>query len=74
VPGDGQQKAILQQIAQENLSKTQFKELFGGVKCKFGLAEKALAEKLEALNAAGLINIPNRSPMTLTEKGQKLIN
>lgn len=74
IPGDGQQKAILIQVQQEKLSKTQFKELFGGVKCKFGLAEKALAEKLEDLNAAGLINIPKRSPMTVTEKGQKLIN
>jgi len=74
IPGDGQQKAILLQIQQEKLSKTQFKELFGGVKSKFGLAEKALAEKLEALNRAGLISIPKRSPMTVTEKGQKIIN
>jgi RecA-family ATPase len=74
IPGDSQQKAILIQIQQDKLSKTQFKELFGGVKSKFGLAEKALAEKLEALNAAGLINIPKRNPMTITETGRKLIN
>jgi Mn-dependent DtxR family transcriptional regulator len=41
---------------------------------KFGLAEKALLEKLEQLNRDGLITIPNRGVMTVTESGKKLTN
>jgi RecA-family ATPase len=71
---DHQKTDLLKEITTCKLSKTQFKELFGGVKKKFGLAEKVLLEKLEQLNREGFITIPNRGPMTVTESGKKLIN
>jgi RecA-family ATPase len=71
---DYQQIDLLKEIEVCNLSKTQFKAFFGGVKKKFGLAEKALLEKLEQLNREGLITIPNRGVMTVTESGKKLAN
>jgi RecA-family ATPase len=69
-----QQNDLLKEIEVCNLSKTQFKEFYGGVKNKFGLAEKALLEKLEQLNREGFITIPNRGVMTVTESGKKLTN
>lgn len=70
---DHQQNDLLKEIEACSLSKTQFKEFYGGVKKKFGLAEKALLEKIEALNREGLIAIPNRGVMTVTESGKKLL-
>lgn len=72
VAQDHQKNELLKEIEVCKLSKTQFKELFGGIKKKFGLAEKALLEKLEQLNREGLIVIPNRGVMTVTESGKKL--
>ncbi|QWD69657.1 AAA family ATPase [Polynucleobacter sp. UB-Siik-W21] len=69
---DHQQNDLLKEIEVCKLSKTQFKGLYGGVKKKFGLAEKALLEKLEQLNREGLITIPNRGVMTVTESGKKV--
>jgi predicted transcriptional regulator len=71
---DHQQNDLIKEIEVCNLSKTQFKAFFGGVKKKFGLAEKALLEKLEQLNREGFITIPNRGVMTVTESGKKLTN
>jgi predicted transcriptional regulator len=71
---DHQQNDLLKEIEGCNLSKTQFKELYGGVKKKFGLAEKALMKRLEQLNQEGFITIPNRGAMTVTESGKKLTN
>ncbi len=71
---DHQQNDLLKEIEVCNLSKTQFKEFYGGVKKKFGLAEKALLEKLEQLSREGFITIPNRGVMTVTESGKKLAN
>jgi RecA-family ATPase len=71
---DHQQNDLIKEIEVCKLSKTQFKALYGGVKKKFGLAEKALLEKLEQLNREGLITIPNRGVMTVTESGKKLTN
>lgn len=71
---DHQQNDLLKEIEVCKLSKTQFKEFFGGVKKKFGLAEKALLEKLEQLNREGFITIPNRGVMTVTESGKNLTN
>jgi RecA-family ATPase len=71
---DHQKKDLLREIEVCNLSKTKFKEFYGGVKKKFGIAEKALLEKLEKLNREGLITIPSRGVMTVTERGKKLIN
>lgn len=71
---DHQQNDLLKEIAVCNLSKTQFKEIYGGVKKKFGLAEKALLVKLEQLSREGFITIPSRGVMTVTESGKKLAN
>lgn len=71
---DHQQNDLLREIEACKLSKTQFKELYGGIKNKFGLAEKALVEKLEQLNQEGFIKIPIRGVMTVTESGKKLTN
>jgi RecA-family ATPase len=71
---DYQQSDLIKEIEACKLSKTQFKELFGGVKKKFGLAEKALLEKIEQLGQDGFITIPNRGVMTVTESGKKLTN
>lgn len=71
---DHQQNDLLKEIEVCKLSKTQFKELFGGVNKKFGLSEKALLEKLEQLNREGLITIPNRAAMTVTKSGKNLTN
>lgn len=71
---DHQQSDLLKEIELCALSKTQFKEIYGGVKKKFGLAEKALLEKLELLSREGFITIPNRGVMTVTESGKKLAN
>lgn len=71
---DHQQNDLLREIEVCKLSKTQFKALYGGVKKKFGLAEKALLEKLEQLNREGFITIPNRGVMTVTESGKNLTN
>lgn len=71
---DHQQNDLIKEIEVCKLSKTQFKALYGGVKKKFGLAEKALLEKLEQLHREGLITIPNRGVMTVTESGKNLTN
>lgn len=69
-----QEKRLLEDIEKNKLSKTQFKELFGGIKNKFGLAEKALVEKIEEMGRAGLIHIPKRNVMTLTDSGRKALS
>lgn len=74
IGGDHVQSSILETIRDCGLSKTQFKERFGGVNNKFGLAQKALVEKIEECVHAGLVNSPNRSPMTLTYAGEKVVN
>jgi hypothetical protein len=70
---DYQQESILQEINNCNLSKTQFKQRYGGINKVFGLAEKALAAKIEEYAQEGLITTPNRSPMQLTAAGKKAI-
>lgn len=74
VPGDHQKKAILQEIKICGLSKTQFKDVYGGTKGKFSLAEKALLTKLKEYEDARLIKAPDRNPMILTEFGQKILD
>jgi RecA-family ATPase len=69
---DHQQNDLLKEIEVCNLSKTQFKEFYGGVNKKFGLAQKALLEKIEQLNREGFITTPSRGVMTVTESGKKL--
>lgn len=70
---DYQQESILQEINNCNLSKTQFKQRYGGIDKVFGLAEKALATKIEEYVQAGLVITPSRSPMQLTAAGKKAI-
>ena len=72
--GDYLRHALLQEISIAGLSKSQFKETYGGVDGKFGLSEKALVRKIDEYVADGLVTIPVRSPMTLTNKGQETLN
>ena len=72
--GDYLRQALLQEISIAGLSKSQFKATYGGVDGKFGLSEKALVRKIDEYVADGLVTIPVRSPMTLTNKGQETLN
>lgn len=72
--GDYLRQALLQEISIAGLSKSQFKETYGGVDGKFGLSEKALVRKIDEYVADALLTIPTRSPMTLTHKGQETLN
>ena len=72
--GDYLRQALLQEINIAGLSKSQFKETYGGVDGRFGLSEKALVRKIDEYVADGLITIPVRSPMTLTNKGLEALN
>lgn len=73
VEGDYLQRTILEAIRDSGMTKTQFKERFGGINKNFGLAEKALVEKIEEYVKVGLVNSPNRNPMSLTVAGNKVI-
>ncbi len=73
LPQDFEQKSLLSEIDSCSLSKTKFKETYGGAKGKFNLSEKALVKKLEDLAKAGLITIPERSPMKVTEVGKAML-
>jgi hypothetical protein len=73
VGGGYLQHSILQAIRDSNMTKTQFKEHYGGVNNSFGLAEKALVEKIEEYVQSGLVNTPNRNPMSLTVAGNRVI-
>jgi RecA-family ATPase len=66
VPGDHQKKAILQEIELAKLTKSQFRDTYGGVDKKFSLSQKALTTKLEEFERARLIVIPPREVMRLT--------
>lgn len=74
VAGDHQRKAILQEIRISGLSKTQFKDAYGNAKGKFALSEKALVKKLDEFVEAKLLVTPSRSPMFLTDLGQKMLD
>ena len=71
--GQHQKLAILQEIKASKLSKTQFKQTYGGVTRKFGLAEKTLLDKLTEYEKEGLITIPSRGVMTLSKAGENLL-
>ena len=71
--GQHQKLAILQEIKVSKLSKTQFKQTYGGVTRKFGLAEKTLLDKLTEYEKEGLITIPSRGVMTLSKAGENLL-
>jgi RecA-family ATPase len=71
--GQHQKLAILQEIKVSQLSKTQFKQTYGSAKGKFGLAEKALIDKLTEYEKEGLVTIPSRGVMTLTQAGENLL-
>ena len=73
-PRDFLRRRLLSAIRAGSLSKTQFREKFGGVNGTFGLSEKALIRELDALSKRGLILIPLREPMTLTTAGTVLIS
>lgn len=72
--GDYLRQALLQEISIAGLSKSQFKQTYGGVDGKFGLSEKALVRKIDEYVADGLLTVPSRLPITLTQKGQETLN
>lgn len=71
--GDHQKLSILQEIKISQLSKTQFKQVYGSATGKFGLSEKALLKKLDAYANDGLISISSRAAMQLTKLGENLV-
>jgi hypothetical protein len=73
VPGDHQMKAILQEVELAKLTKSQFKDAYGGVDKKFSLSQKALIAKLEEFSRDKLIDIPPRDVMTLTVHGKNML-
>lgn len=73
VPGSHQKKAILKEIELANLTKSQFRDSYGGVDKKFSLSEKALVTKLEEFSRDKLINITPREVMTLTPQGKNIL-
>ena len=73
VPGDHQKKAILQEVELAKLTKSQFKDAYGGVDKKFSLSQKALIAKLEEFSRDKLIDIPPRDVMTVTVHGKNML-
>ena len=71
--GQHQDLSILQEIKLNPISKTQFKKVYGSVKGKFGLSEKALVRKLEDLEKQGHLITPTRGAMQLTPSGSSLV-
>ena len=73
VPGDHQKKEILQEVELAKLTKSQFKDAYGGVDKKFSLSQKALIAKLEEFSRDKLIDIPPRDVMTVTVHGKNML-
>ena len=74
LPEDYLTKAVLQELKICRLTKTQFKESYGDAKGKFGLAEKTLIKKLEQMERSGLIKMPERAAIILTNSGEKMLS
>jgi RecA-family ATPase len=67
--GDYRKIEVLKKIQEKPLTKTEFRDKFGGVKKYFALSEKALVSLLDEMEEAGLIKIPPRGNMEITELG-----
>jgi RecA-family ATPase len=73
LPSDIQNSLILSEIQRSPMSKSAFKEKFGGTKNKFGISEKILLVKLTELESKGYLKIPARGDMSLTKSGVALL-
>lgn len=69
-PGAAREKKLLAKILEAGLTKTQFRDRLAGVSGEFGLSEKALVREIESLVSLGLVEAPDRNPMTVTETGR----
>ncbi len=67
--GDYRKIEVLKKIHEKPSTKTEFRDKFGGVKKHFALSEKALVSLLDEMEEAGLIKIPLRGNMEITELG-----
>ena len=67
--GDYRKIEVLKKIHEKPSTKTEFRDKFGGVKKYFALSEKALVSLLDEMEEAGLIKIPLRGNMEITELG-----
>ncbi len=67
--GDYRKIEVLKKIQEKPMTKTEFRDKFGGVKKYFALSEKALVSLLDEMEEAGLIKIPSRGNMEITELG-----
>jgi len=67
--GDYRKIEVLKKIQEKPSTKTEFRDKFGGVKKYFALSEKALVSLLDEMEEAGLIKIPLRGNMEITELG-----
>ena len=64
---------ILREIQIKPMSKSAFKEKYGGSEKKFGISEKVLLKKIGELQEKGLLNVPSRSSMMVTRNGEEFI-
>ena len=67
--GDYRKIEVLKKIQGKPMTKTEFRGKFGGVKKYFALSEKALVSLLDEMEETGLIKIPSRGNMEITELG-----
>lgn len=67
--GDYRKIEALKKIHEKPSTKTEFRDKFGGIKKYFALSEKALVSLLDEMEEAGLIKIPPRGNMEITELG-----
>jgi RecA-family ATPase len=67
--GDYRKIEVLKKIQEKPSTKTEFRDKFGGVKKYFTLSEKALVSLLDEMEEAGLIKIPSRGNIEITELG-----
>jgi hypothetical protein len=69
-PSETRERKLLEKIHEAGLTKSQFRDRFAGVSGEFGLSEKALVREIESLVSLGLVEAPDRNPMTVTETGR----
>jgi hypothetical protein len=69
-PGDARNRNLLRMIHEAGLTKSQFRDRFGGVKTALGLSQKALVREVESLVSAGVVETPDRGVMQLTKAGR----
>ena len=55
------------------LTKTGFRDLYGGKDKKFGLPQREVTRQLETMEGNGLLVIRNNQPMELTKKGEQIM-